>query len=257
MQVDNSPQYDQSYDGEPSPPTSHGSDQPFGKHKGRAIEWKWETDSYGTPCIAVMFSIDGGSFDGYRVDGKLYLDNEKADKHGRTARERSMRALRAMGLVGELTYELDGIDANVVDLVIDTNAKGYAFVKWVNDPNAGNGRTLKVFNEPPRQQIASFLAQLNARENAVAARAHASGTAPIQGGRPQPRQAQQAAQGGQRTQQGTQQPAQPRQTPAQGPQTRGAQGGQQTRQAPPRMAPQGGQDFGDDDIPFDGAAVGR
>ena len=223
-------------------PASHDT-LPPGTYTARAISWAWDTDRNGEPCIKIMFALSDGR-PGYQLDGTLYLDESKPDAKGRTALDRGMEALRAMGLDGDLTAELDGIDRGDVSLVTDINAKGYARVRFVNAPRAA--RELRTFAPPAAPELNGFLAKLNAKSRALSARAQASGTRPAA---QQPQQAQQA------------QPQQPRQSapaqraananarPAVPQQQRAPQPAQ--RQAPPRMPPTGSQEFGsDDEIPF-------
>lgn len=204
-------------------------------YTARAREWSWDTDRDGNPCLALMFEIEGGEHAGYQIEGRLFLDETKADKNGRTALDRSMEALRAMGLKGDLVADLAGLDAGTVEIVTDINEKGYAKIKYINAPRAA--RELRTFAPPDAGSLGGFLAKINARSRAIAARVQASGTVQVS---PQPQRpaapAQRAASANaaprpQQTQQRAQQPAQ--------------------RQAPPRMPPSGSQDFGaDDEIPF-------
>lgn len=224
---------------------------PPGTYLARAVSWAWDTDRDGNPCIAIMFALSEGR-PGWQIDGKLYLDDARQDAKGRTALDRSMEALRAMGLQGDLAAELTGLDTGDVSLVTDINDKGYARVKWINAPRSA--RELRVFAAPAAQELSGFLARINAKSRALHARAQASGAAPIA----QPRQSapapQQAAQNARPVQ--TAQTAQPRQSvPQQGAPRAPAQ--QQAQRAPqppqplPRMPANGSQEFGpDDDIPF-------
>ena len=155
-------------------PASHDT-LPPGTYTARAISWAWDTDKNGDPCIKIMFALSDGR-PGYQLDGTLYLDESKPDAKGRTALDRGMEALRAMGLDGDLTAELDGIDRGDVSLVTDINAKGYARVRFVNAPRAA--RELRTFAPPAAPELNGFLAKLNAKSRALSARAQASGTRP-------------------------------------------------------------------------------
>ena len=226
-------------------PASHDT-LPPGTYTARAISWAWDTDKSGDPCIKIMFALSDGR-PGYQLDGTLYLDESKPDAKGRTALDRSMEALRAMGLDGDLTAELDGIDRGDVSLVTDINAKGYACVKWINAPRSA--RELRTFAPPQPQQLNSFLAKLNAKSRALSARAQASGTRPAA----QPQQAQQPRQSAP-AQRAANANARPMARPMAQPQHQQHQQRAQQpvqRQASPRMPPSGSQEFGaDDDIPF-------
>jgi hypothetical protein len=155
-------------------PASHDT-LPPGTYTARAVSWAWDTDRDSNPCIKIMFALSDGR-PGWQIDGTLYLDESKADAKGRTALDRSMEALRAMGLTGDLTAELNGLDAGEVSLVTDINERGYARVKWINAPRSA--RELRTFAPPAAPELNGFLAKLNARSKALAARAQASGSRP-------------------------------------------------------------------------------
>lgn len=198
-----------------------------GTYRARAIEWRWDTAKSGEPCLAILFELTSGQ-PGFQLDSRLYFDTEKQDTKGRTAMDRSMEALRALGLQGEaLTAEMAGIDQGEVDLVCETNERGYLAVKWINAPRAK--RELRTFAEPEAPTLNAFLAKVNGRARAMAAGARATGaTRPTAGPPPVPVSPRPAPQQAQR--------AQPPSSP---------------RQPPPRMQGQSSGEFGDDsDIPF-------
>ena len=112
-------------------PAENSNALPPGTYRARAQSWAWDTTKNGDPCIALMFELLDGK-PGYQIDGRLYLDESKPDAKGRTAHSRSMEALHAMGLQGDLTADLAGIDQGEVNLVTDINEKGYACVKWMS-----------------------------------------------------------------------------------------------------------------------------
>lgn len=197
---------------------------PPGEYRARAISWAWDTDRDGNPCIKLMFELLDGK-PGWQIDGTLYLDESKADAKGRTALDRSMEALRAMGLEGDLAADLQGLDAGEVTLVTHIKENGYAAVKWINAPRSA--RELRVFAAPSAPELNGFLAKINARGRALAQKSQASGTAPM--GR--------AVQGTQQAQQSAR-PAQP-------------QAQQRATPRGPGMPQRDAQEFGaDDDIPF-------
>lgn len=229
-------------------PASHDT-LPPGTYTARCVSAAWDTDRDGNPCIALMFALSDGR-PGWQIDGKLYLDESKQDAKGRTALDRSMEALRAMGLQGELTAELVGLDQGDVSLVTDINDKGYARVKFINAPR--RERELRVFAPPAAPELNGFLAKINAKSRALQARAQASGAAPIAAPRQSAAATQQAAQAT-RPVQGTGALHRPPQTGSQ----RAPQAQQRAPQPAPRMPQTGSQEFGtEDDIPFDVAAVG-
>lgn len=239
MTTDHSSEYDQTYQGEHSDAPARDTLSP-GTYRARAVEWSWDTDRDGNPCIALMFELLDGRA-GYRLEGRLFLDESKADAKGRTALDRSMEALRAMGLEGDLAAELVGLDAGEVSLVTDINDKGYARVKWINAPRGP--RELRTFAPPAAPALSGFLAKLNSRSRALASKAQASGAHGVQ-----------SAQSTQSTQQSRQSPPARQAAPvSQGarPQAQAArpQPAPQ-RQAAPRLPPSGNGQFGEDDIPF-------
>lgn len=223
-------------------PASHET-LPPGTYTARAVSWAWDTDRDGNPCIKIMFALSDGR-PGWQIDGTLYLDESKPDAKGRTALSRSMEALRAMGLSGDLTAELDGLDAGEVSLVTTINEKNYSKVQFINAPRAP--RELRTFAPPAAPELNGFLAKLNARSRALAARAQSSGSRPAT---TQPA----AARTGQQSQQTQQSPAQRAANANAAPRTAAppARQASSQRQPPPRLPPSGSQEFGaDDDIPF-------
>lgn len=222
-------------------PASHDT-LPPGTYTARAVSWAWDTDRNGDPCIKVMFALSEGR-PGWHIDGILYLDESKPDKKGRTALDRSMEALRAMGLEGELTAEIQGIDRGDVSLVTEINPKGYAFVKWINAPQAP--RELRTFAPPDVGSLNGFLAKLNAKSRALSARVQASGTNARVSASTAPRQP--APSPSARTTPQTQ-PMQPMQRAAQTNQP--AQQRPQQRPQQLRVSPSGASEFDSEDIPF-------
>lgn len=152
-----------------------------GTHTARAKRWAWDTTKDGAMCLALVFEITEGEAQGAQIDGRLYFDTERADTHGRTAADRSVEALRAMGLQGGLDTIDDGtggLDAGTVSLVVETKENGYPAVKYVNAPRGG--RDLRTFAPPAADTKRAFFAQMNARLKAADAGARAAGTRPTQ-----------------------------------------------------------------------------
>ena len=235
-------------------PAENSSALPPGTYRARATSWAWDTTKNGDPCIALMFELLDGR-PGYQIDGRLYLDESKPDAKGRTALSRSMEALHAMGLQGELTADLAGLGQGEVNLVTDINEKGYATVKWVNAPRSP--RELRTFAPPPAQTLTAFLNRVNGGLRAAEMAQRASGT------RPSGQSAGQSAQTHQPARPAPSAPAQARAATANANAHAGNQarpsGGQSARPAqharnapPPRMQGQSMGEFGDDpdSIPF-------
>jgi hypothetical protein len=164
-------------------------------------------------CLALILRLTGGE----EVRGRLYFDTDKADKNGRTTADRSLEALRAMGLVGDLDAideDTGGLDQGDCEVVIEINENGYAQARFINAPRGG--QTLKAFAPPPVDQKKAFFAQMKARALAAGAASRATGSA-APAARPAP-------------------------APTRGP-------GAQTR-APQPVGDFDGGDTGGDDIPF-------
>ena len=147
------------------------------KHPARAVLWLWDTAPKGGVCLALILRLATGE----EIRGRLYFDTDQADKNGRTTADRSMEALRAMGLVGELDTideDVGGLDQGDVEVVIKIKDNGYPEAKFINAPRGG--ATLKAFAPPPVDAKKAFFAQMKARAQAVGASARVTGTAPTQ-----------------------------------------------------------------------------
>ncbi len=158
-----------------------------GSYTARAIRWAWDTTQSGAMCLALMFEIADGDHTGAQIDGRLYFDTDRPDTRGRTAADRSLEALRSMGLKGDLDTITDegggGLDTGGVTLVVENNAKGYPAVKYIN-ALGGSGREFKTFAPPPQDAKRAFFAQMKARMRSVETGARAAGTSTQQ--RPAP-----------------------------------------------------------------------
>ena len=99
---------------------------PKGKYRARAREWVLtEIGEKGTPAVAVEFVFSDESLGSIRWDGWL----------SDAAFDRTIESLRHCGWTGDDLSDLDGLDANEVELVVeddDYNGKTYSKVKWVN-----------------------------------------------------------------------------------------------------------------------------
>ena len=129
-----------------------------GTYSARATSWAWDASREGTPCLAVRFVLEGSE---HAIDARLFFDADRPDKAGKTPLDRSMAALRAMGLVGPLAETMDGLDKGTVEIVADVNEKGYPRVKWVNPPGRSGG-PVRVFAAPAAPTLKAFLARVNA-----------------------------------------------------------------------------------------------
>ena len=177
---------------DPQAPADHARGFVDGeKHPARVVACLWDKAQRGGLCLALKFRITGGPREGECLTGRLYFDTDRADDRGRTAADRSMEALDAMGCNGDLETIVDGTGAGVLDqgdveLVVGINAKGYPGAKFIN-PLSGGG--VRAFDAPSEGDKRSFFAQMKARAVANGARAKASGTAPARQAAPVARQA--------------------------------------------------------------------
>lgn len=164
-------------------PTDHARGFVDGeKHPARVVACLWDKAQRGGLCLALKLRITTGPRAGECLTGRLYFDTDRADDKGRTAADRSMEALDAMGCNGDLESIVDGDGAGVLDqgdveIVVGINAKGYPGAKFINPPSSGGG-DVRAFDAPSEGDKRSFFAQMKARAQANGMRAKASGTAP-------------------------------------------------------------------------------
>ena len=124
------------------------------------MRWLWDTAPKGGVCLALILRL--ASTRGEEIRGRLYFDTDQADKNGRTTADRSMEALRAMGLTGDLDTideDVGGLDQGDVEVVIKIKENGYPEAKFINAPRGGT--TLKAFAPPPVDEKKAFFATLN------------------------------------------------------------------------------------------------
>lgn len=100
-----------------------------GKYKARAIEWSQVTqhEKTGNEEIRVLFGIEGGDASGQTITWRGYFTEATA--------ERSIESLRYMGWTGDDITDIQGLDANEVQLVIkheQYEGKTQVKVAWVN-----------------------------------------------------------------------------------------------------------------------------
>lgn len=145
-------------------------------HTARAVRWAWDTAKSGGLCLAFVLRVTepDGPQDGKTLPGRLYFDTDKADKSGRTAADRSMETLRAMGLQGEIDAvdeDAGGLDRGDVQVVVKLNDKGYPEAQYINPPRTGHN--LRLFEAPDASAKREFFAKLKGEvpgANAPAAR---------------------------------------------------------------------------------------
>jgi hypothetical protein len=130
-----------------------------GTYSARATSWAWDASREGTPCLAVRFALEGSDV---ALDGRLFFDSDRPDKAGKTPLDRSLVALRAMGLEGPLAETMTGLDRGTVELVTDINDRGYPRIKWINPPSRSGDGPVRVFAAPPAPTLRAFLARVNA-----------------------------------------------------------------------------------------------
>lgn len=150
-----------------------------GTHTARARAWSWDKTKDEAVCLAIMFELTEGDLAGLQIDGRLYFDTDRPDTKGRTAADRSIEALRGMGLKGGLdTIDENegGLDSGLVSLVVEINAEGWPRVKFINP--ARGARELRTFAPPNASEKRAFFAQMNARLKGAEAGARASGARP-------------------------------------------------------------------------------
>lgn len=149
-----------------------------GTYTARATRWHWDTPKSGDGmCLAMMLRIEEGPYAGTELRGTLYFDTERTDaKTGKTAADRSIDALRCMGLVGGLDSIDDngggGLSTGLASVKVEINEYGKPFAKYINAHTP-----FTAFAPPGAQAKQAFFAQMNARLRAAEQGARAAGTA--------------------------------------------------------------------------------
>jgi hypothetical protein len=156
-------------------------------HTARAVRWAWDTAKSGGLCLAFVLRVTepDGPQDGKTLPGRLYFDTNQPDKSGRTAADRSMETLRAMGLQDEIDAvdeDAGGLDRGDVQVVVKLNDKGYPEAKYINPPHTGHN--LRLFEAPDASAKRDFFAKIKGEVPGAAAKA--TGTTPA--ARPAPQQ---------------------------------------------------------------------
>jgi hypothetical protein len=143
-----------------------------GRFRAKAKTWDLGfSEGTGTDQVAVEFEIVDGEEKGRRITWYGYF-TEKTE-------ERTVEALRIMGWTGGDIAQLNGLDANEVELVIEIDeydGKERSKVQWVNRVG---GLALKNRLDPARRaQLADRLRGRIAAVDQKLAAAKSGGTAP-------------------------------------------------------------------------------
>lgn len=123
-----------------------------GRYRGRAAEWAWGVSSKNNEQLAVAF--DFLDHPGQR-ETKYFSFTDAAFDY-------SVKALRACGWQGEELDNLDGLDANEVQLVVDweDDGKGGKELR-IQFVNQAGGIALKTIMEPAA--VATFAQRMRGR----------------------------------------------------------------------------------------------
>jgi len=168
-----------------------------GTYPARTRLFAWDTDRNGEVCLNLLLTLVDCEAEGIEVEGKLYFDTSRVDTKGRTAADRSLEVLHAMGLPGGTLESIDapdgGINNGLVSVVVEITDKGYPVAKYINAPGGGRGE-VKVWAPPAPDAKAAFFAKMRALSGGTAPAprpqapaptpARANGNAPAQ--RPAP-----------------------------------------------------------------------
>jgi hypothetical protein len=113
-----------------------------GTYSARPTLFAWDTDKNGEVCMPMMLELCDCDYAGIQVEGRLYFDTDRVDSKGKTAADRSMETLRAIGLPGGTLESIDehGIGNGLVSVVVDINAAGYPVAKFINPPGRWSQR---------------------------------------------------------------------------------------------------------------------
>lgn len=162
-----------------------------GTYPARTRLFAWDTDRNGEVCLNLLLTLVDCEAEGIEVEGKLYFDTSRVDAKGRTAADRSLEVLHAMGLPGGTLESIDapdgGINNGLVSVVVEITDKGYPVAKYINVPNGGRGE-VKVFEAPSTDAKAAFFAKMRALSGS-------SAQAPAPNHAPAPRPAARPANG--------------------------------------------------------------
>lgn len=101
-----------------------------GTFAARAQEWALGVSQGGNEQVAVLFRIIGGEHDGQCLTWFGHFTEKTLD--------RTLDSLRHCGWASDSIAELDGLDANEVQIVVDEEeyeGKLRTRIKWVNRPS--------------------------------------------------------------------------------------------------------------------------
>lgn len=147
-----------------------------GTYPARTRLFAWDTDRNGEVCLNLLLTLVDCEAEGIEVEGKLYFDTSRVDAKGRTAADRSLEVLHAMGLPGGTLESIDaedgGINNGLVSVVVEITDKGYPVAKYINAPGGGRGE-VKVWAPPAPDAKAAFFAKMRALSGGSAPRPQA------------------------------------------------------------------------------------
>jgi hypothetical protein len=124
-----------------------------GTFKARAKEWALGHSKNGKEQVAVLFEITQGEHAGKSYTWFGFFTDQTTD--------RTLDSLRHCGWDGDNFVELKGLDANEVEIVIDTDeyeGKPRTKVQWVNRPSR-----LAMREQMSGQEVSAFAARMRGR----------------------------------------------------------------------------------------------
>lgn len=124
-----------------------------GTFKARAREWALGHSKNGNEQVAVLFEITQGEHAGKSVTWFGSFTDATT--------ERTLDSLRHCGWTGDNFAELNGLDANEVEIVVDEDdyeGKRRTKVQWVNRPSR-----LAMREQMSAQQASAFAAKMRGR----------------------------------------------------------------------------------------------
>lgn len=125
---------------------------PAGRYVGRAMAWDLGSSTRGSDYICLRFEIMEGPEAGRSIRWNGYCTEKAID--------RTMRTLRICGWKSDNIENLEGVQDNLVELVIDhrvsQDGKPFAEIKWVNSLNA----PLKLERPMDEGQRSMFVAKM-------------------------------------------------------------------------------------------------
>jgi len=110
---------------------------PKGRYRARAVTWGLGTAATRREQVAVEFELTDDEWRGQRITWYGFFGNDPG-RGTKTPTQITVEALRACGWQGDDISELDGLDANEVELVIEPETfrgETRSKVKYVNRPS--------------------------------------------------------------------------------------------------------------------------